>query len=162
MSATDTGMQPLDSTDEAILRELREVTSRLDPCPSHLTERIKFALTVQALHAEVAELTSHGELVSRSSAMHEPAEATTVTYSTGSLSVMVSLSRDGAGRVRLDGWLTCGAAAVELDLGGDDTRRTEADPDGRFAFADLPHGRSTHLLVRPRDGRPVVTPQFTL
>lgn len=162
MNATDTGLQPFDSTDERILRELREVASRLDPCPSDLTERITFALTVQALHAEVAELTSQPEPVSRSSATQEPAEATTVTYSTESLSVMVSLSRDGAGRVRLDGWLTCGAATVELDLGAEGTRTTEADADGRFALTDLPHGRTAHLLVRPGEGRPVLTPQFTL
>jgi hypothetical protein len=161
MIATDTATEPFDSTDEALLRELRETAARLDPCPADLAERIKFALTVQALQAEVAELTSQAELVSRSSATQEPAEATTVTYSTESLSIMVSVSREGAGRARLDGWVTCGPAEVEVDLGEHGTRRVTADGDGRFVLADLPHGLA-HLLVRPAQGRPVVTPQFTL
>ena len=161
MIATDTATEPFDSTDEALLRELRETAARLDPCPADLTERIKFALTVQALQAEVAELTSQAGLVSRSSATQEPAEATTVTYSTDSLSIMVSVSREGTGRARLDGWVTCGPAEVELDLAEDGTRRVTADGDGRFVLTDLPHGLA-HLLVRPAQGRPVVTPQFTL
>lgn len=161
MSASDTGLQPFDSIDEEILRELREVSSRLDPCPADLTERITFALTVQALQAEVAELTSQAELVARSFAMPEPAEATTVTYSTDGLSIMITVAPDRPGRVRVDGWLTCGQAEVELDLGKDGTRTVVADDDGRFVLADLPHGVA-HLLVRPPDGRPVITPKFTL
>ena len=75
MIATDTATGPFDSTDEAVLRELRETAARLDPCPADLAERVKFALTVQALQAEVAQLTSQPELVSRTSATQEPAEA---------------------------------------------------------------------------------------
>lgn len=161
MNPTDTGLAPLDSADEAILRELREIASRLDPCPADLTERVTFALTVQALQAEVAQLTSQAELVSRSFATQEPAEATTVTYSTEGLSIMITVTPDGVGRMRLDGWLTCGEAEVELDLGAGGTRTVLADSDGRFVLADLPHGVA-HLLVRPPEGRPVVTPQFTL
>lgn len=161
MTATDTGLQPFDSTDEAILRELRETASRLDPCPADLAERVKFALTVQALQAEVAELTLQAELVSRTFATQEPAEATTVTYSTEGLSIMVTTSRDGLGRSRIDGWLTCGPAEVELDLGRSGRRTVDADAGGRFVLADLPPGPA-HLLVRPAQGRPVVTPQFTL
>lgn len=161
MNMTDTGLEPLDSTDEAILRELRETASRLDPCPAHLTDRIAFALTVRALQAEVAELTSQAELASRALAAEEPAQATTITYSTDSTSIMVSVSYDATGRARLDGWLTCGPGEVELDLGGHGTRSTTADQDGRFVLADLPHGPA-HLLVRPDQGRAVVTPQFTL
>jgi hypothetical protein len=161
MTETEMGLEPLDSTDEAILRELREVAGRLDPCPADLAERIKFALTVQALQAEVAELTSQPELVSRSAATQEPAEATTVTYSTEGLSIMITFSREGAGRARIDGWLTCGSAEVELDLGQHGTRTVVTDGDGRFVLPDLPHGVA-HLLVRPSQGRPVVTPPFTL
>lgn len=161
MTAADAGLEPFDSTDAGILRELREVAARLDPCPAGLTERVTLALTVRALQAEVAELTSQGELVSRSSATQEPAEATTVTYSTEGLSIMVTTSRDGLGRSRIDGWLTCGPAEVELDLGRGGRRTVDADAGGRFVLADLPPGPA-HLLVRPAQGRPVVTPQFTL
>lgn len=161
MNATDMGLEPFDSTDELILRELREVAARLDPCPADLAERVTFALTVQALQAEVAELTSQAELVSRSFATQEPAEATTVTYSTEGLSIMISVSHEGAGRARLDGWLTCGPAEVDLDMGGQGTRTVHADGAGRFVFTDLPPG-TAHVLVRPAEGRLVVTPQFAL
>ncbi|WP_275106675.1 hypothetical protein [Ornithinimicrobium flavum] len=33
------GMQPFDATDAAILRELREIQARVDPCPAGLVER---------------------------------------------------------------------------------------------------------------------------
>ena len=59
------GMQPFDATDAAILRELREIQSRIDPCPAGLAEQITFALTVQALQAEVAELTSAAGVLTR-------------------------------------------------------------------------------------------------
>lgn len=161
MTATDLGLEPFDGTDEALLRELREVAARLDPCPADLTDRITFALTVQALQAEVAELTSQPELLSRSSPVQEPAQATTVTYSTEALSIMITHSRGEGGLARIDGWLTCGPALVELDLGGHPNRTVEADEDGRFVLDALPGGLA-HLMVRPADGRAVVTPQFTL
>jgi hypothetical protein len=160
MNGTETWLEPFDDTDAAVLRELREVVSRLDPCPADLTERIAFALTVQALQAEVAELTSQPELVSRGFA-NDPAEATTVTFSTESLSIMVTVTPEGRSRARLDGWLTCGAADVELDLGEGGSRAVAADEDGRFVLADLPRG-GARLTVRPPGGRPVITPQFTL
>ncbi|SOC52542.1 carboxypeptidase-like regulatory domain-containing protein [Ornithinimicrobium cerasi] len=160
MTGTETWLEPFDGTDATILRELREVVARLDPCPADLTERISFALTVQALQAEVAELTSQPELVSRGFA-DDPAEATTVTFSTESVSIMVTVTPEGRDRARLDGWLTCGAASVGLDLDGGGTRTVEADEDGRFVLSDLPRG-GARLTVHPPGGRPVITPQFTL
>ena len=47
---------PLDGTDTLVLGAVRELFSRTDPMPSGLTDRIKFELTLAALHAEVAEL----------------------------------------------------------------------------------------------------------
>ena len=48
---------PLDESDVALLAALRALHAELDPVPAGLTDDVKFALTVQALHAEVAELT---------------------------------------------------------------------------------------------------------
>lgn len=53
-------LEALDDRDQRILDEVRELYARWDPCPAGLNERIKFALTVQALNAEVAELTRGG------------------------------------------------------------------------------------------------------
>lgn len=160
MTGPDTALEPFDSTDEALLRELREIAARLDPAPADLTDRVLFALTVQALEAEVAELTSQAGLVSRS-LPGDPTETTTVTFSTEGLSIMVTVTPVRGGRVRLDGWLTCGRAEVELDLAGTGTRTVAADEDGRFVLDDLPHG-GARLLVRPPAGQAVVTPQFTI
>lgn len=162
MSPQELGTEPLDDRDEAILRELGDVVCVVDPCPPGLVERITFALTVQALQAEVAELTSQPELVSRSAPAQEAARASTLTWSTDALSIMVTVTLEGPGRARVDGWLTVGRAAVELDLGpGLEPRTATADEDGRFVLTDLPR-TTVHLLVRPPGGRPVVTPHFGL
>ncbi|GAA5160758.1 hypothetical protein [Ornithinimicrobium tianjinense] len=161
MTGTDTELEPFDSTDEGILRDLREVASRLDPCPADLTERILFALTVQALQAEVAELTSQTELVSRSMAP-DPTEASTVTFSAEHLSIMVTVVREDARHTRIDGWLTCGSAEVEVDLSDGRVETVLADAEGRFVVTGLPQGSSARLTVRPEEGRPVITPQFSL
>ena len=52
---------PLDGTDTLVLGAVRELFSRTDPMPSGLTDRIKFELTLAALHAEVAEFSPAGE-----------------------------------------------------------------------------------------------------
>lgn len=152
--------EPLDAADEAVLRELREVVSRLDPCPASLTDRVKFALTVQALQAEVAELTAQPELVSRGFG-DEPAQATTVTFSTDSLSIMVSVVPTTSGRARVDGWLTCGHADVRLDTDEGHVAEVQADADGRFVLDDVPRG-GARLLVRNEGAQPVITPTFTV
>ena len=152
--------EPLDTADEAVLRELREVARRLDPCPAALTERVKFALAVKALHAEVAELTAQPELVSRAFG-DEPAQATTVTFSTDSLSVMVSVVPTTSGRARVDGWLTCGHADVRLDTDDGHVVEVQSDADGRFVLEDVPRG-GARLLVRNEGMQPVITPTFAV
>lgn len=152
--------EPLNETDEAVLRELREVVGRLDPCPATLAEQVKFALTVQALQAEVAELTAQPELVSRSFG-DDPAEATTVTFSTDSLSIMVSVVPTTAERARIDGWLTCGRADVQLDTDDGQELHVQADADGRFVIEGVPRG-GARMLVRGEGARPVITPTFTV
>lgn len=151
---------PLDADDEALLRDLSEVVRRLDPCPASLAERVKFTLTVQALHAEVAELTAQPALVSRALG-DDPAEASTVTFSTDSLSIMVSVAPSGAGHARIDGWLTCGTADVRLDTDAGDEMHVQADHDGRFVIEEVPRG-GARLLVSHEGARPVITPTFSV
>lgn len=152
----------LDARDERILAEVRELFSRLDPTPADLPERIKFALTVQALQAEIAELTSPQLALTRG--MGEPDETATVTFSTEAVSIMLSMSAAGSGTgTRVDGWLTCGAAEIELTDSQGQVRRTRADEGGRFAFDAIPAG-PTRLLVRDVSGlsRPIITRTFTI
>lgn len=51
MSRTDTVQQPAVGTEAALLDELREVFSRLDPCPAGLAERIAARLAGKTLPA---------------------------------------------------------------------------------------------------------------
>lgn len=102
---------PLDGTDTLVLGAVRELFSRTDPMPSGLTDRIKFELTLAALHAEVAELqelTLTG--VRADSASFTPTESVTFTSSTLSLMVSINPAGEGArpGTVRIDGWVTGG------------------------------------------------------
>ena len=46
----------IDARDLANLGQVRDLFAHADPVPSDLAERIKFEITVRALHAEVAEL----------------------------------------------------------------------------------------------------------
>lgn len=154
------GMQPFDATDAAILRELREIQSRTDPCPAGLVEQITFALTVQALQAEVAELTSTAGVLTRA-AVEDADEAVTVTFSAESVSIMLTVSEAGPGRARIDGWLTGGGAEVELTGPEGAPISTVADVDGRFVLDGVPRG-AARLLVRRGQERPVLTPTFVL
>ncbi|WP_298891137.1 carboxypeptidase regulatory-like domain-containing protein [uncultured Serinicoccus sp.] len=152
--------RPWDEGDGAVLTELRETVTRLDPCPAGLTERIAYALTVRALHAEVAELTRAPLALTRADDDDEPDQATTVTFSTDSVSIMVTVTAERDGTARVDGWLTCDVDEIELAR---PDGRSEWVPvhDGRFVLASVSCGPA-YLVVRPPGGRTVVTPTFTL
>ncbi|KUG53721.1 hypothetical protein AVL62_02855 [Serinicoccus chungangensis] len=153
------GPQPWDEGDVTVLTELRETVTRLDPCPAGLTERIAFALTVRALHAEVAELTREPLALTRGDD-DEPDQATTVTFSTDSVSIMVTVTAEHDATARVDGWLTCDVDEIELAR---PDGRSEWAPvrDGRFVLASVSCGPA-YLVVRPPGGRTVITPTFTL
>ncbi|WP_165368641.1 hypothetical protein [Serinicoccus sediminis] len=155
----DGGGLPMDQGDVALLTELRETVTRLDPCPAGLTERIAFALTVQALQAEVAELTRAPLVLTRADD-DEPDQAMTVTFSTDSVSVMVTVSGETDGTARVDGWITCDVEEIELAR---PDGRSEVVPvrDGRFVLGSVERGPA-YLVVRPPGGRPVLTPTFAL
>lgn len=146
---------PPEATDQLMLH-VRELFSRIDPTPADLADRIKFAITVQALHAEVAELVAEQPLAVRGEP--EPSPVTTVTFSTADVSIMVTISAESTTTARLDGYLSLGSGTVQLtDSGG--TARASADDTGRFVFHDVARG-SARLLVHRGEARPVITPAF--
>lgn len=152
----------LDDIDAEILHTLAAIIERVDPVPAGLIDSIGLALTIDALHTEVAELRQIGapDLALRS---EEPSiEAATITFTTDVLTVMITVQAE-ADRVRVDGWATPPASlGVELHQGGLVTR-TQSDADGRFSFSDLGRGPARLVLRRPEDpGLPVVTPQIEL
>lgn len=154
--------QPLDGADTRILGHIAVFYDRTDPVPEGLVDRIQFGITLDALHAEIAQLQRTGDLVGVRS--QEATEAQTVTFTSAHLTTMVTITPASADRVRIDGWVAPGGGVqVELRSGGS-TRSTVADADGRFVFDDVPRGLAQFLL-RPPHGiaqPPVVTPSIEL
>jgi len=150
---------PLDSTDLAILAGLRELYERLDPMAPDLVDRIQFALELEDLDVEVSRLAPLHEVPAGARGEEE---TRTITFDSDRLTIMFSVSPSAGGRLRLDGWLAPPAAhRVELRTERGPIR-TEADPDGRFAVDDVPHGL-VQLVVQPADGtRTVVTSSVVL
>lgn len=150
----------LDDLDDTILAELRQLHEDRDPMPPGLTDEVKFAMTVEALHAEVAEITSTPLAEVRADTVQA---SDTITFSTDRLSLMVTVTIDDDATMTIDGWLSTGAREVEVHASGT-TRTVRADDGGRFAVHDLPRGR-TWFVVRDDeggDGAAVVTPAVEL
>ncbi|GAA1850375.1 hypothetical protein [Myceligenerans crystallogenes] len=163
--------EPLDETDRALLAGLARVTGRMDPMPADLIERSLFAATLAGLEAEVMEVVQlpgalAGVRSSASAAAEDaPAEARTISFTHGDLTLMIQLSRERAGQVRVDGWIAVPTPSytVELHRPGTEPTRTDADEDGRFSFPAVPHGPASLIVRRPAaDGGPVSTPVIEL
>ena len=152
----------IDTEDVRILARAAGAYESLDPVPRGLVDRIQFDITLDALHAEIAELQRTGELAGvRSSGA---TEVQSVTFTSASLTTMVTITPTSADRVRIDGWAAPGGGVlVELRIVGD-RLSTTADADGRFVFEDVPRGLAQFVL-RPPAGTarpPVVTPSIEI
>ena len=151
---------PLDDVDDSILRRLAVVYDVTDPVPDGLVERLRFAVTLDALNAELAELQQQDGLV----ASRGPDETKTLTFTSTDLTTMVTIAESGPDRVRIDGWCAPGGGmSVELRQPTVSVE-VEADSDGRFVFDDVSHGL-TRFVVRapePTSRPPVITPAVEL
>lgn len=153
----------IDAADLRALDQLAAMYSRLDPVPPGLADRITFGITLDALHAEIAELQRSGELVGVR-AEEAPAGAQTVTFTSSDLTTMVTITSAGVDRVRIDGWVDPGAGIdIELRLPSESVH-TVADADGRFVFDDVPRGLAQFVLRRDGSAgrRAVFTPSIEL
>ncbi len=163
MNSTKPTPGPLDAQDSVILSDLREIYTHLDPVPLTFPERVKYAMTVHMLEAEVAELTATPMALVRSEVGER---VDNISFSGSSMSLMVSLSTEAAG-VRVDCWVTVPGALVEIHATGndvDDERSAVTDAQGRCHFIDLPTGPA-HFIVwadAQRTSRPIITPKVTL
>ncbi|MDT4916931.1 MAG: hypothetical protein QOI15_3051 [Pseudonocardiales bacterium] len=151
----------IDDTDDDVLRRTAAIFEALDPVPAGLVDRINFGLTLEALHAEVAELQRSANLAGvRGDAV---SDVQTVTFTSSTLTTMISVTPASGDRVRVDGWIApAGRISVELRAKAE-TRQTECDADGRFVFDDVPRGLAQFVL-RPEgdEGRAVVTPAIEI
>lgn len=153
--------EPIDTLDETIVESVREVHEALDPMPGELLDRIKFAMSVASLEAEVAEIVSDAGLATVRGADYDRAD--TVTFASDGLSVMVSIEHTGSSRADIAGWVSEGDVEVELRERSR-TRTTTADEDGRFTFAGVERGL-VNFVLRRRSGEatpPIITPAIEL
>ncbi len=136
-SAGGAGDEPLDETDLDLLAEIADLYTDADPVPSGLAERMKIAMTVESLHAEVAELTGPTLVATRAATVG--AEPGAVTFSGEAISLMIVESDPTAATVGLDGWVSPPGALVQVHR-GDLVLSVRSDQHGRFAVAGLPRG----------------------
>ncbi|MGJ6980253.1 hypothetical protein ACSDQ9_06940 [Aestuariimicrobium soli] len=146
-------------TDDDLLLLARIATAEAahDPLPHGLLERLHFALSMQAMEAELATITDEHLALARGG----PVRADTITFTSSTISLTVLIAEDdgpSGGSVRIDGWVTGGGVRVELVTESGSTSRT-SDATGRLVWDEVPHG-PVHFLVHPvrAAARPVVTP----
>jgi hypothetical protein len=160
---TDFAEAPLDEDDQAIMARVAALLALLDPPPSDLDDRVRFAVALQDVDVEIARL-SEDVLVGSGARSSE--RTRTITFDAASRTVMVTVVDRPDNLVRVDGWLAPGEALrVELRLPEPAPAQvTIADDNGRFVFDAIPHGLA-QLLVHPGDGDGaprVVTPTLML
>ncbi len=152
----------IDAEDLRALATLRSVLQASDPVPSGLADRAKFAMSVAALEAEIAEITTtSAELAGVRSTQYD--RAGTITFSSDQLSAMITIELVEGGSARLSGWVTTGPTHIELR---ERSRTQEATTDeaGRFTFTGVERGL-VHLVMRRLDdpqSRPVITPAIEI
>jgi hypothetical protein len=154
--------EPIDDQDLRALAGLRSILQASDPVPSGLAERAKFAMSVAALEAEIAEITTTtAELAGVRSTDYD--RAGTITFSSEQLSAMITIELADGGQARLSGWVTTGPTHIELRERSR-TQETTTDDAGRFTFTTVERGL-VHLVMRRLDdpeSRPVITPAIEI
>jgi hypothetical protein len=152
----------IDAEDERALSLIAGLYSRLDPVPGGLVDRINFGITLDAVNAEIAELQRSGELAGVRS--DNAAEVQNVTFTSASLTLMITISPVSADRARVDGWVAPGGGVTVELRSADGTLTQLADSNGRFVFDHAPRGLTQFLVRSPgSDPRPpVVTPSIEI
>lgn len=154
--------EPMDELDGELLTRLSSMYDASDPLPPGLIERLQFGITLDALHAEIAELQRMDEFAGARGG--EATEVQTITFTSSNLTTMVTITKAGVDRVRVDGWAAPGGGlSVEL-RGAGEPLHTVADSDGRFVFEDVPRGLAQFVLRAPEGMAqpPVITPAIDL
>jgi hypothetical protein len=157
--------QPIDDADGRALATMRRIYEVGDPVPPSLLDRVKFAITLDDLEAEVARLQREATPELAAARSEDLLKAQTVTFTSERLTTMVKITPLPTGGVRLDGWASPGALLdVELRI-GDETRHVVADEDGRFVFEHVAHGLAQLVLRQNGNAEgdhPVITPAIEI
>jgi hypothetical protein len=148
----------MDEFDTAVLSGVKDLWSTVDPLPSTLLDRIKFAVELENVDLEVMRLTE----LSEPALVRGDEQSRLITFDSETLTIMVSIRQNPDGTIRVDGWLTpAGCHPIELRAASGD-QATVSDRDGRFVLDTISPGLA-QLVVRP-DGttRTVTTPAISL
>lgn len=158
---------PMDQQDLDILGDLVDIYDALDPMPQMLPELVLFGLAISDLDAEVAKLVESELLSAGAPGTRSVEHAKRVTFSSESLTVMISVEAQSDRSLRLDGWAAPGAhlrAELRTDAG---STSVSCDETGRFVFESVTPG-SVQLVLHPTQDSdpavrlPVVTPAVHL
>lgn len=162
----DLADRPLDATDTDLLTEVAALYDDVDPVPADLVDRVKFALALDEVYDEVAQITRVPvDAAAVRSGLADAVCTDTLTFAAAHLSAMVTVTRSGTGRVRVDGWVSpLGERRVSIRMQGTAVD-TVTDDSGRFVVDDLREGFA-QLVFHPREDEGadglVVTPLFKL
>lgn len=154
---SDAAAQPLDELDGTILADLAAFHAIIDPPPTDLDERVRFAIALEGLDLDGVDV-----IVSRlqedllvGSGARGSERTRTVTFDSDSLTIMVTVAEAESHGVRLDGWLAPpGALRVELRVTSEPadahgrSYAVTADDGGRFVFDGIVPGLA-QLVVHP-------------
>jgi hypothetical protein len=155
----------LDATDLALLGEVAELLDTVDPVPAGLVERLQFALALDEVYDEVAQMSRVPlDALAVRTELTDAVRTETLTFSADRLTAMVTFSAAGPGRVRVDGWVSPGGARrVGVRMQGLDLE-VVCDESGRFVADGLREGFVQLVFhpLGPDEGGLVVTPLFKM
>ena len=135
--------------DPGLLARVRDLFAAADPVPPDLTERIRFALALRQLNAEVARIVRADEAALSARGTEE---SRTITFDSDSLTIMIRIDSGPGECIRVDGWLAPPQCRrVEMQM-GDVSIAVMADGAGRFVFHDVPRGTARVIVHAPENG----------
>jgi hypothetical protein len=151
--------EEIDAFDTAALAQVAALYARLDDVPSGLIDRIAFGITLDALHAEIAQLVRSPALAG---VRADETAANTVTFTSESMTAMMTITPTSPELARVDGWVTPGGERL-VDLRTPaGTVRTRTDEDGRFVLDGVTRGLVQFTFRTPDGEHAVVTPALEI
>jgi len=164
----DTGEGGPSGADD-LLADIRGLFEAIDPMPVDLPGRIRLALALRELDAEIADFASAADELALAARGTE--ESRTITFDSDSLTIMIRVDANPDGTARIDGWIAPPhPRLVEIKM-PNKALTAIADELGRFVFDSVPRG-AARLIVKPPEAdtageddgpvKSVITPALTL
>jgi hypothetical protein len=148
----------LPDDDAALLAAVWTMLEATDPVPPGLVDRVRFAIELDDVDAELSRLVEMSSLA----AARSDEFARLVTFQSDSLTIMITIEQCADGTTRIDGWLTpaaCRRIEVRCPSG---PRSTESDDTGRFSLDAVPAGTVRLVVHDPGSTHRVITPTIEL